>query len=132
MELKRIFGCDESNLIFRARKRNLLKQNISLLGLYHAFEYGEDYRRPVLIALGILVTSIIAFYWQSNTSNYSLQSSEGIQLMKSALERALLDFFQIRSEDLDLLDFAVRASSIPVLGMIFVTLRRRLERKFRH
>lgn len=50
----------------------------------------------------------------------------------NATQRALSDMFQIRSIDLVPADYFIRISSLALLGILIIALKRRFERKVRH
>lgn len=116
-------------------RRNWFMRNFSFEGLYfHICLYGESYTRP-LAWTSLIVVAFTAYFWYLNIPN--LQSLQNQAVILSALNDAgkrslstIFPFFELQNHEL--VDYALRLILLPILGTMFIALRRKLERKFRH
>lgn len=142
MELRRNYKDDPKN-DFRAKKRNIVRRKISLTSIYsYLCEYGENFKRPVIWASVIFVGALLYFLHFPDESaikdnsfsdpiNYTLFVGPEFETRSEyVIERTLASFSQIQSKELP--DLVVRIFSILILGILFIVLRRRFERRFRH
>lgn len=141
MELKRNYSYDLNNRT--TKKKHWIKRNISMANCYNILsKYGEDFGRIsfwLIVAFGI---SLAIFFFCPDIGTldidktpedieYATKVSENLEYRATlALERVLKAFFQIEQNGWP--GYMVRIASIPLLGMMFVVLRRRFERRFRH
>lgn len=141
MELQRNYSYDQNDNITKEKK--WIKRNFSLANCYNILsEYGQHFGRIsswCALVFGISMGAFFVFP-DTNTLNndmplgdidYAAKISDelGYRLML-ALERTFEAFFQVEQNGLP--EYAVRIASIPLLGMMFVVLKRRFERRFRH
>lgn len=116
-------------------KKNWLSRNISFDGLYyHLAKYGESYDRPLGLASIIAISSIM-FFWLHDLTN--LKESGNylliLQTLENATKRGLTSFFPLyQLENTELIDYLLRLAMFPTLGALFIALKRKLERRFRH
>ncbi len=54
-----------------------------------------------------------------------------LQGLNQSGTRTLKDILQV-NDDNNLIDYGIRIMSIPILGTLFIALRRKFERRFRH
>ena len=142
MQLRRFYEDDPANE-YRAKKRNKLWQFASATSFYsYLCEYGENLRRPAIYS-SIVFAFAFAYYLHypesekilhyslSNPIDYGLYfGSEFQDRSLITIERSLSAFFHVGKNDIP--DLLVRITSIPILGTLFIVLRRRFERRFRH
>ncbi len=135
MEIKRKYKKNNSSTITTITK-NPLEQRISILGIYHLIaQYGHSYYRPIFTAVPILLLSTLYFlakgHLDLNTFSSSLHSQEDIKI---AVVRSLSAFFPFYtfSKYNTIADFLLRIILLPISGSFFITLKRKLERKFRY
>jgi|CXWL01.1.fsa_nt_gi uncharacterized protein YjbI with pentapeptide repeats len=142
MDLKRKYY-EDPNDNYNTKTRPFYYRYFSLTSFYsYLSRYGESFKRT-LFWVGLIFLASTVYNWfypdlHTIMKNYSLenldQASEMISSclpkLKITLERTLSSFFQIESNGLG--DYLVRISSIPVLGALFIVLKRRFERRFRH
>lgn len=142
MELKKKYFEDPKN-DYVTKLKPIRHRLLSLNSFYsYLCKYGESFSRPVIWA-GIVFLLAGSYYWlnpdlPSIAANYSLNTiDEASNLLgdpniklRITVERTLAAFFQIDSNEL--VDYLVRISSIPILGALFIVLRRKFERRFRH
>lgn len=107
---------------------------VLLSAYYWLGKYGEDVKRP-LLWLGIIIGGAALFFAvfpDEAMIRASVQQNAGTQNDNTHMivKRILASFLQVNSNTLP--DILVRITSIPVLGMLFIVLRRRFERRFRH
>jgi hypothetical protein len=118
-------------------KKSWFARNFSLFGLYyHLSRYGENYTRPLLGALSILL--IATLYWSTHIDPITLQPTTSkfvgfsqlgnLTHMQKAFERSLASFYQTTYDDKFVLeDYVIRTISLVFIGILFVeALRRRL------
>ena len=141
MELKRIYF-EDPNDGYKLKTKGW-KQYISLTSGYNILcQYGESFTRVSMWAIGIFSTALVYFIIYPDV--YSLEQSKPLGdidyaskllqdplfRLETSLERTFASFFQINKDELA--DYILRIFSLPVLGTMFVVLRRRFERRFRH
>jgi len=89
--------------------------------------YGESYLRPIL---AMLITIII--FGLINAISNGLNSLNFKHIWHS-LEDSVKTFFQMKElKDITMMQVAERAISPTLLGLLFLALRRKFERRFRH
>ena len=127
MEMKRQYEDADDG----ARLRPWYWRWFSLTRVYGlSCRYGESLRRPSALALSVFFGSVL-FFWLDETHAYAgtcpLADSDK---WSYALTRTLAGVLHWGCQELP--DYVLRALSIPILGTMFVVLRRRFERRFRH
>ena len=127
MEMKRQYEDADGG----ARLRPWYWRWFSLTRVYGlSCRYGESLRRPSVLALSVFCGSVL-FFWLDETHAYAgtcpLADSDK---WSYALTRTLAGVLHWGCQEIP--DYALRALSIPILGTVFVVLRRRFERRFRH
>ncbi|WP_222424903.1 pentapeptide repeat-containing protein [Candidatus Nitrosocosmicus arcticus] len=125
MEIRRIYADTDRSLFIK--KKKWAQRHFSLIAVYNIIcNYGESYKRPLfwIGALTILSSSIFFVFDPCNGCSTYQRISEPIQ-------STLSDLFQTKSDN-SILDFVIRVLSIPLLGTLFIALRRKFERRFRH
>lgn len=106
------------------RLRNIIlwsKRNFYILGIYkHLSYYGENYHRPVFfgIMLILLYPILIYLYFNDSLINYMYN------FYILDLRDSIASFFQIGDRYI-----IERLLGIPILGSIFIALKRKFERK---
>ena len=125
MDLKRMYRQDvRSGKVTRAR----LNGHLSLIGGYNLLcRYGEGLDRA-LASMAVLFTASTAYFFLFPDG--AAAHEDTLPQIVAASERTLAAFFHTGRAEVA--DFVVRIASLPVLGSLFIVLRRRLERKFRH
>ncbi|MCY4492059.1 MAG: hypothetical protein OXC46_11465 [Thaumarchaeota archaeon] len=139
MDLKKKYCLDQNN----ETKPRKFRGYFSLIYYYNVLcQYGESFNRVVLWAVAIFSASVIYFACYPDVVelytakplgdiNYSEELKNNLAFrLQVSMERTLASFFQ--ADKNHLADYIVRLSSLTVLGALFVVLRRKLERKFRH
>jgi hypothetical protein len=140
MELKRyaskpdkadLFNAILNALKFKRIRHSLEEGTISnylFLTLYKWLaNYGESYLRPIL---AMLITIII--FGLINAISNGLNSLN-FKHIWYALEDSVKTFFQMKElKDITMMQVAERAISPTLLGLLFLALRRKFERRFRH
>jgi uncharacterized protein YjbI with pentapeptide repeats len=101
-------------------------------------DYGESTRKPLIITTSIFALATLYFWsrkvWTMDTSAQNTTSSDTIDPVSDSISRTLTAFFPFFNlpNDSGLLEMILRATMIPLAGLLFITLRRKLERRFRH
>ncbi len=114
MELKRILRDD-------GKKKSWIGRNLSPSGLYKWLAlYGESYIRPIIWS--VFVISTFAFLRRIMNNNEDL---------KSAFINSFLVYLQTPPQN-NLINSVERAISIILVALLFIALRRKLERKYRY
>ena len=116
-------------------KKNWVIRNWSFTGLYyHSCRYGESSTRPIIwLASLISVSTVYFLYLNLLSPEIQLTWDSAYYLFSSSLKRslsAMSPFFELQNNGLS--DYTLRILLLPVLGILFISLRRNLERKFRH
>lgn len=92
------------------------KRNFSLLGIYkHLSFYGESYIRPAIYAFIVIISYPMLMHWLINSS----LPDDSTYMRTSAAS-----FFQMDNKYV-----GERLIGIPILGLLFIALKRRFERK---
>lgn len=141
MELKRIYFQDSSD--DNKTKIKKIKRYFSITNCYNVLsKYGESLKRVSVWSLILFSAALIYFFiypdiFALNEAkpigkiDYSTKLSEDLFFrFEISLERTLSSFFQINKGRLA--DYVIRIISLPILGVLFIVLRRRFERRFRH
>ena len=140
MELKRKFKKNTRNMSKPNEPlithKNILAQIFSVLSFYYVIaKYGESYYRPLKFVIPGLIFSTF-YFWSSgfNVINLVFQSGFGSEAMNNAIIRSISAFFPfyVFSSHNALSDLLLRIALLPLLGALFISLRRKLERKYRH
>ena len=107
------------------------RQRASLSWVYRVLcMYGESFRRPALLMLLVGASSFAFFCTDTMFVHDGTCKQAGSEKWLYALTRTLSGLFQWGCQALP--DYVLRAVSIPIIGTMFVALRRRFERRFRH
>jgi len=134
MELKRKYReMKEQNVVF-AKRKNFLSQHLTFWWFYLVIsQYGQSYYRPIIVSVPILVFS---FFWFSTTGfhNVDIFHWNLVNTWKTAFIRSLSAFFPFYTfgQFENLSDFVLRLILLPISGSFFISLKRKLERRFRH
>ncbi|MFL6490098.1 MAG: hypothetical protein ACJ70M_01195 [Nitrososphaera sp.] len=111
----------------KIKKKHPIKRWLSYANLYYIIsKYGESPRIPLAIIVStFIVATGIFFGFEQNRSWETFTDS-----LSRTLE-AFFPFFNLQA-DRGLGDMTLRATMLPMVGLLFITLRRKLERRFRH
>lgn len=130
MEMRRNYSLRGKQL----SKRPICHRIFSLTGLYFwVCGYGESLKRSGLWLALLFGGSLACFALAAETSSDADVAYASLGMFEKIglhLKRTLAAFFPLGGGDLP--DYAVRVTSIPLLGTLFIVIRRRLERKMRH
>lgn len=134
MELKRKFYEKHDNSKITVHKKILLHV-FSLLGIYYGLsKYGESLLRPTILAL-IIISVGSGVFWSEELAFYHEEPDqyEGRPIEK-AVVRSVTSFFPFYSldENTGIDDLIFKIVLLPTSALIFISLRRKLERRFRH
>lgn len=126
MDLRR---CYRDAPVNGSARRRVLRY-ISLTSGYNALcRYGESFRRASAWVAGVFGAATL--YYCLYPDHTALGSQDGsLSRLADALERTLAAFLHSGRGGID--DYIVRVASLPTLGSMFIVLKRRLERRFRH
>ena|SRR5919106_2826636 len=124
-------------------KRYLIKQNgrvrrnLSLTGLYRIFlNYGQDYIRPGIIALGIVFATILISFLQvllrDGGLTFGTLSNTTVSNLSDITVSNLRNIFAISQEQNVPGHFIGIAVVSIVAGLFIPALKRRFEKRFRH
>jgi hypothetical protein len=132
MELKRKFR--ESKSRSMTYKNSFFRERFSLTGVYYyLFGYGESLRKLAFTSIG-LFGSFLALYWLFYISplfNHH-ESFNPSEVIINSTTTVISDMFQIKGQDLQPLDYVIRITSLSVLGLLIIALKRKFERRLRH
>lgn len=133
LEIKRKYKKNSRGAI-RTTQKNRVNQCVSILGAYNLIaQYGNSYYRPIFVAIPILCLSTFYFITKGFSNLYVISSYE-YDLLKESTIRSLSAFFPFYTFNKynAISDFILRIILLPISGSFFITLKRKLERKFRH
>ncbi len=158
MELKRKYKQSANKIGKQTSKKNWVISRFSIMGWYGLIsQYGHSLSRSFSSSLIVFSFFVVFFgtsnfcnvdystwhldvssswYWDFSSSWY-LEPIVNCKLLPLdfALQRAFSGFFPFYSsnpEDLELSDILLRVILLPISGSFFISLKRKLERKFRH
>lgn len=125
MEIKRKYKQDESSKEDQnqIKRRNLFARNFLVTGVYgRTSRYGEDLTRPASIVAGSIVLASLFFVFDLDLS------------LEMALWRSLQSFSPSLefNEKPTIIDYFLNLLLFPLAVSVFISLRRKLERRFRH
>jgi len=133
MEMKRNYREEKSNGKIVIKKRNWFARNLFATGLYHlTSNYGEGYMRPIIFTTSALIGSSLFFHFFENETP--------LDAFERAV-RALNPTFSLpeptsdpsgTEKPLTVVDYLLKVVFLPIAVTLFIALRRKLERKFRH
>ena len=116
---------------------------LSITNCYNILsKYGESFKQVSIWSIILFFSALTYFYICPDIIalnetkplgdiDYKSKLSEDFFFrLGISLERTLGSFFQINEGGLA--DYVVRIASLPILGTMFIVLRRRFERRFRH
>lgn len=143
MELKRKFSQTTSLAGSQTSKKNRVFSRFSITGWYGLLsQYGHSILRP-LISSSIIFTFFLIFFLTNNFCdfkpilelNFELLSKCQIGNFDEVFDRTISGFFPfytLYNGNLVTSDIVLRLLMLPISGMFFISLKRKLERKFRH
>ncbi len=135
-ELKRKFKDNELDSEPKTVPNDLHLQFFSLSSLYYGLaKYGESLKRPTLVAISILILGTCFFlYEETNLAQQATEPPYTGNPFENAVIRSLTSFFPFYGFDnqAGLVDLLFKMALLPVSGSMFIGLRRKLERRFRH
>ena len=106
---------------------NWFRRNFSIINAYRLLcLYGESHIRPIVWALIVVLTSTVLRLLLHGNLGMLLD----INTILGAVEDSVRAFFQMGG--VTGIDLAERLLSIPILGVLMLSLRRKFERRFRH
>ena len=112
----------------KVKKKNIFERIFSFAALYYFIcDYGESTRKPLAITISIFFIATLYFWY---LKGWSMDA----ETISDSISRTVTSFFPFFSlpENYGFLDVVLRATMIPMAGLLFITLRRKLERRFRH
>jgi uncharacterized protein YjbI with pentapeptide repeats len=153
MEFKRKYRDKFSNILkkYIPTKNSVWRRYFSFIGMYYMIcKYGESSKLPVLIFAAIILLSTSFWYISTisllpvkNVVNGVCKDSQfacflhttfencSEHLIFCSLERTFSDVVGFPDKGI-IIDYATRISSLIVLATLFLPLRRKFERRFRH
>ncbi|WP_428324914.1 pentapeptide repeat-containing protein [Nitrosopumilus sp.] len=133
MELKRKYKKNK-NSSRKTISRECHEKLFSLYQYYHIIsQYGHSICRPMFVSIPIL-SIFIALFCIENLTDPDFANLPSQKIFYDALFRSITSFFPFYSLDKDTnyLDILLRIILLPISGAFFISLKRKLERKFRH
>jgi len=120
MEVRRLYREVGTKVVYN----NWFRRNLSITNVYKLLcLYGENHIRPIVLMLIVIAISTIL--------RLLLHSNLGMPLdILGVVEDSVRAFFQMGG--VTGIDLAERLLSIPILGTLMLSLRRKFERRFRH
>lgn len=143
MELKRKFSQTTSLAGSQTTKKNRIFSRFSITGLYGLLsQYGHSTYRSLFSSL-VIFTFFLSFFLSNNFCdfkpilefNFEMLSECQIANFDETFNRTISGFFPfytLHNGDLVTSDIVLRLLMLPISGMFLISLKRKLERKFRH
>jgi len=127
MEIRRLYREVGAEVVYN----NWFRRNFSITNFYKLLcFYGENHIWPIVWALIVVLTStalrLLLLYLEFG----SLDILYNINTILKTFEDSVRAFFQMGG--VTGIDLAERLLSIPILGVLMLSLRRKFERRFRH
>ena len=136
LELKRKFKEKQEEYRIITSSKHFLWKHLSIYWIYNMLaQYGQSYHRPIYFA--ILIITIATGYFVLN----GIELAEKEQIEYSIKDIILESFtrsvaaiipFDILDKGIEYSDKVLRVILLPVSATFFISLKRRMERKFRH
>jgi len=127
MEVRRLYREVGAEVVYN----NWFRRNFSITNFYKLLcLYGENHIWPIVWALIVVLTSTILRLFLLYLEFGSLDILYNINIILGAVEDSVRAFFQMGG--VTGIDLAERLLSIPILGALMLSLRRKFERRFRH
>ena len=123
MEVRRLYREVGTKVVYN----NWFRRNLSITNIYKVLcLYGESHIRPIVLMLAVILVSTVLRLLLHGSLGMLLD----INTILGAVEDSVRAFFQMGG--VTGIDLAERLLSIPILGTLMLSLRRRFERRFRH
>jgi len=123
MEVRRLYREVGTEVVYN----NWFRRNLSITNVYKLLcLYGEDHIRPIVFMITVIVISTVLRLLLHGNLGMLLD----INTILGAVEDSVRAFFQMGG--VTGIDLAERLLSIPILGALVLSLRRKFERRFRH
>ena len=127
MEVKRLYREVGAEVVYN----NWFRRNLSITNVYKLLcLYGENHIWPIVWALVVVLTSTVLRLLLLHLEFGSLDMLLDVNTILKAVEDSIRAFFQMGG--VTGIDLAERLLSIPILGVLILSLRRKFERRFRH
>jgi hypothetical protein len=132
MELRRKYEQQSSSSAAdkKIKEKNIFKQVFSFAFLYYfVSKYGESNLRPFIIIASIFVAATVYFWYTLERGSRDIVTG-----VSDSITRTLTTFFPFLDlpPNYGLLEIFLKAIALAFTGLFIVTLRRKLERRFRH
>ena len=138
MELRRKYQTKQHDNNSPTTKKNFFRKHISVIWAYNVVaQYGQSYLRPVCLIISIITSSTL-YFWFGDSSTFSNSNNfePSLDSLYNSFLRSLSGFFPFYDFDKkiqkSLVDFILRIMLLPIVGTLFVALKRKFERRFRH
>jgi NhaP-type Na+/H+ or K+/H+ antiporter len=93
-------------------------------------QYGESYKRPTLFAAILVFTSTVILSISNSSLQYPIRIEDLLQL-ESKFKESVLSFFPFSAPS-NWHSIVLKLLGGLTLGLLFIALRRKFERRFRH
>jgi uncharacterized protein YjbI with pentapeptide repeats len=131
MELKRRYKESFIEGSYEAEEKDAFSRRISPYGIYYVLcKYGENYRRPMILSAGILSISTMYFSIKNNPS-FFISSQIDMNVVADSLQKSVMLFLPLGPIN-NWEGIIIRIVGSLILGLMFLALRRKFERRFRH
>ena len=129
MDLKRKFRERFVHGKYVIELNDWFRRNLSLTGLYYWIsEYGQNYKRPALLALAFIALPILYSLIQQSLTGANLT----LERISNTTEASLRNILQIEKGK-DIVGYIIGVVTLPAIGILLVAgLKRTFEKKFRH
>ena len=117
-------------------KKHIVWKHLSIFWLYNILaQYGQSYHRPIYFAIFVISIATYCFLSQEieSAKNADIEYSF-LELLLKSITRSVAGFipFDILDKTVSNVDKILRVVLLPISVTFFISLKRRLERKFRH
>lgn len=133
MELKRVYWENYAEGVYNIEEKHFLRK-FSLLGIYHWLSnYGESFKRPTLFAaIIVFISTALLYIFNTNGSSQYLFTIKNLIQLEGAFRESVITFLSPLSTPTDWLGIISKLLGGLSLGLLFIALRRKFERRFRH
>lgn len=136
MELKRKYRINPKNIGRKTIPKQYFSQRLSLLSLYNVIgQYGNSIYRPFYFSIAIISFFTLYFLTNQLTNLPKLFESNFLYNVGDSFIRSLAGFvpFDVPGSNVpSAADIVLRIILLPISGAFFVSIKRKLERTFRH
>ena len=135
LELKRKFQEKGEGQKTITSNKNFLLKHLSIYWIYNILaQYGQSHHRPIYFAITVITISTCCFISNEMSTLKDQSTYPTTEMILKSLTRSVAGIipFDILGKGVEDVDKVLRVILLPITATFFISIRRRLGRKFRH